>query len=181
MQGQNILLGVTGGIAAYKTPELVRQLKRSGADVQVLMTPYAHHFVTPLALGTVSQRRIYQDFYNEETGEWHNHVAFGNWADCYLIAPLTSNTLAKMRYGFCDNLVLATYLSATCRVAIAPAMDRDMYQHPAVQENLQVLKERHHQVIGPDHGVLASGLEGTGRMADPAEIVSTLKTTPSFS
>ena len=181
MQGRNILLGVTAGIAAYKTPDLVRQLVKAGANVQVLMTPYAHHFVTPLALGTVSEKRIYSDFYNQKTGEWHNHVAFGNWADCYLIAPLTSNTLAKMRYGFCDNLVLATYLSATCPVAIAPAMDRDMYPHPAVQDNLTVLQERRHEVIGPDSGSLASGLEGSGRMAEPAAIVSTLKTTISSS
>lgn len=177
MHGYNILLGVTGGIAAYKTPDLVRQLVKAGASVQVLMTPYASHFVTPLALSTVSQGPVYQNFYNPESGEWHNHVAFGNWAHCFVIAPLTSNTAAKMRYGFCDNLVLATYLSATCPVVLAPAMDRDMYQHPAVQDNLRVLEHRQHQIIGPDQGELASGLEGTGRMADPIDIVNTLKNT----
>ncbi len=175
MEGRHILLGISGGIAAYKTPDLVRQLKKSGAEVQVLMTPYAYHFVSHLSLATVSEKPVFADFYNQQTGEWINHVQFAKWADAYLIAPLTSNTLAKLTYGFCDNLVLATYLSATCPVQVAPAMDRDMYKSSAVQYNLRILEERGHQVIGPEEGSLASGLEGKGRMTEPEDLVNTLK------
>jgi phosphopantothenoylcysteine decarboxylase/phosphopantothenate--cysteine ligase len=175
MEGRHILLGVSGGIAAYKAPDLVRHLKKAGAEVQVLMTPYAYHFVSHLSLATVSENPVFSDFYNFQTGEWVNHVHFAQWADVYLIAPLTSNTLAKMTYGFCDNLVLAAYLSSTCPVGVAPAMDRDMYKHPAVQYNLRVLEDRGHQVIGPEEGSLASGLEGKGRMTEPEELVNSLK------
>jgi phosphopantothenoylcysteine decarboxylase/phosphopantothenate--cysteine ligase len=175
MEGRHILLGVSGGIAAYKTPDLVRQLKKTGAEVQVLMTPYAYHFVSHLSLATVSENPVFSEFYNQQTGEWVNHVDFANWADAYLIAPLTSNTLAKLTYGFCDNLVLATYLSATCPVLVAPAMDRDMYQHSTVQYNLRTLEARGHQIIGPEEGSLASGLEGKGRMTEPEDLTNTLK------
>lgn len=176
MQGQCLLVGVTGGIAAYKTPELVRGLTKAGAGVQVLMTPYAHHFVTPLTLATVSGRPVYSDFYDEKTGEWFNHVNFAEWADGFLLAPLTANSLAKLCNGFCDNLVMATYLSTTCPIALAPAMDRDMYQHPAIQNNLRVMQERGHRLIGPETGALASGMDGMGRMVEPASIIATLKT-----
>lgn len=180
MQGANVLLGVTGGIAAYKTPELVRELVKEGADVQVLLTPYAHHFVSHLSLATVSDKPVFSAYFNEQTGEWVNHVQLAEEADAMLVAPLTSNTLAKMAYGFCDNLLLATYLSATCPIAVAPAMDRDMYHHPAVQQNLHILAERGHQIIGPASGELASGQYGTGRMTQPEDLVKALKKQFSF-
>ncbi len=181
MEGANVLLGVTGGIAAYKTPELVRQFKKAGAHVQVVVTKDALHFVTKLSLSTVSERPVYASYFNEETGEWVNHVHLAEQADFMLIAPLTSNTLAKMAHGFCDNLLLATYLSATCPIWVAPAMDRDMYQHPAVQANMRTMEERGHQVIGPEEGELASGQAGKGRMTEPEDLVNTLKSHSPFS
>ena len=175
MDGKKVLLGVTGGIAAYKAAILVRSLIREGAEVQPILTPFSTNFITPLTLSTVSQKPVYQDFFDRKTGEWVNHVHLANWADLVLIAPLTAHSLAKLRYGFCDNLLLATYLSATCPVALVPAMDRDMYQHPAVQENLETVKSRGHSIIGPEEGSLASGLEGVGRMSEPEAIIDKLK------
>lgn len=167
---KKIILGVSASIAAYKTPDLVRLLVKQGAEVQVVMTPAAADFVTPLSLATVSKREVFKDVSNE--AHWHNHVALGRWADLMLIAPCSANTLAKLANGLCDNMVQAVYLSATCPVMIAPAMDVDMWEHPATQHNLERLKSFGVQIIEPEYGELASGLMGKGRMAEPAHIVS---------
>ncbi|WP_128331436.1 bifunctional phosphopantothenoylcysteine decarboxylase/phosphopantothenate--cysteine ligase CoaBC [Apibacter sp. HY039] len=172
LQGKKILLLVTAGIAAYKTSFLVRLLKKKGADVQVLMTPDSHHFVTPLTLSTLSKNPVYTEFFDGETGDWNNHVDLALHADYILIAPATSNTLSKMASAEADNLVLATYLSAVCPVFFAPAMDLDMYKNPFNQENINRLQNKGDILIPPNKGELASGLEGEGRMAEPEEIVS---------
>jgi len=166
MQGKKILLGVTGGIAAYKTPLLVRLLVKAGAEVRVVATESAFDFVTPLTLSTVSKNPVESEFFDER-GTWNNHVELGLWADVFLIAPATANTIGKMANGLCDNLLLAAYLSAKCSVAIAPAMDLDMLQHPSVQKNLRTLAEFGNHIIEPASGELASGLEGKGRMPEP--------------
>lgn len=171
LQGKKILLGVTGSIAAYKTPELVRQLVNKGAVVKVIVTNAAMDFVSPLVLSTVSKNKIYTSFYSENKSAWNNHVELGLWADLFLIAPASANTIAKMNHGICDNLLLATYLSAKCPVAIAPAMDLDMYRHYTTRRNISSLKENNVQVIGPETGELASGLSGEGRMTEPDKIV----------
>ena len=172
LQGRRILLGITGSIAAYKAAQLCRLLVTAGAEVQVVMTPLAKHFITPLTMATLSKHPILVDFFDPENGAWHSHVSLGEWADCYLIAPATANTLAKMAAGIADNLLLTTYLSARCPVAVAPAMDLDMYAHVATQQNLRTLAERGVQIVEPAEGELASGLHGKGRMAEPAEIVA---------
>lgn len=176
LAGKHILLGVSGGIAAYKTTFLVRLLVRRGAKVKVIMTSSAKDFVSPLTLSTLSQHPVYLDFVDELEGtlQWNNHVELAKWADLFLIAPLTSNTLAKMVSGACDNLLLATYMSSSCKVFVAPAMDLDMYAHPATHENLSVLRSRGVEVIPATSGFLASGLEGEGRMAEPESIVEQL-------
>lgn len=171
LQGKHILLGVTGSIAAYKAAALCRQLMKAGAEVQVLMTPLAKQFITPLTMATLSKRPILVEFFDPENGAWNSHVSLGEWADCCLIAPATANTLAKMAHGIADNLLLTTYLSARCPVFVAPAMDLDMYAHETTQENLRTLRTRGVRVIEPTEGELASGLSGKGRMADPEEIV----------
>ncbi len=170
LQGKNILLGVTGGIAAYKSASLCRLLKRAGADVRVVMTPIAKQFITPLTMATLSKNPILVEFFDPENGAWNSHVSLGEWADCYLIAPATANTLAKMACGIADNLLLTTYLSARCPVVIAPAMDLDMFAHPATQENLTKLESRGIRIVAPGSGELASGLVGMGRMAEPEQI-----------
>ena len=175
LKGRNILLGVTGSIAAYKAAMLCRLLKTSGADVRVVMTPLAKQFITPLTMATLSKNPILVEFFDPENGAWNSHVSLGEWADCYLIAPATANTLAKMACGIADNLLLTTYLSARCPVAVAPAMDLDMYAHPATQENLEKLRAAGVAVIEPDEGELASGLCGKGRMAEPAQIVRSVE------
>ena len=172
---KRILLGVSGGIAAYKTPELVRLFKKSGAEVQVICTPSALQFVTLKTLSVVSERQALVDFFDEETGMWNHHVNLGLWADAMVIAPCGSNTLSKMVSGQCDNLLLTTYLSARCPVWIAPAMDLDMYLHPSVQEHLVTLQNRGVHLIDAEVGPLASGLEGKGRMAEPENIVTVLQ------
>ena len=164
LQGKNILLGITGGIAAYKIPLLIRLLKKAGANVQVVMTPAAKDFVTPLTLSTLSGNPVHTGFFNAETGEWNSHVDLGLWADLLLIAPVTANTLAKMANGIADNYLLTVYLSARCAVMLAPAMDLDMYKHPATHENIAKLQLRGHRIIAPGTGELASGLCGEGRM-----------------
>lgn len=174
LQNKNILVAVTGGIAAYKINNLVRQLVKEGAEVQVLMTPDAKSFVSPLTLGTLSRRPVYSDFYGEN-GTWNNHVELALWTDLMLVAPCTANTLAKMVHGLCDNLVLATYMSAKCPVVIAPAMDLDMYAHPTTRQNLEIAQDFGHIIIPAEEGELASGLHGQGRMAEPETIVDTLK------
>lgn len=171
LAGKKILLGVCGSIAAYKSALLIRLLVKHGADVKVIMTSSAHDFITPLTLATLSKNPVLTNFSKDETGQWNNHVELGLWADLMIIAPASANTLAKMANGLCDNLLLATYLSARCPVLFAPAMDLDMWQHPATQSNLQRLATFGNQLIEPTHGELASGLIGTGRMAEPEQIV----------
>ncbi len=174
MTGKNILVGITGGIAAYKVAILVRLLVRNNNNVKVVMTPMAKHFITPLTLATLSKNPILVDFYNPENGDWNSHVDMGLWADAYVIAPATANTIAKMANGIADNLLLTTYLSAKCPVFFAPSMDLDMFKHQATQKNIQTLVERGNFVIDATSGELASGLEGKGRMAEPEIIYNSL-------
>lgn len=171
IQGKKILICVSGGIAAYKINILIRNLVKKGAQVQVLMTPPAVNFVSKLTLSTLSKNPVYSDFYSEN-GTWNNHVEFALWADVLLMAPCTANTLGKMVHGLCDNLVLATYMSAKCPVFIAPAMDLDMYVHPSTKQNLELAEDFGHIIIPAETGELASGLHGQGRMAEPEMIVS---------
>ncbi len=166
----NILLCVTGSIAAYKAAMLCRLFKREGCDVRVIMTPLAKEFITPLTMATLSKHPILVEFFNPENGEWNSHVSLGEWADVMVIAPATANTMAKMVAGVADNLLLTTYLSARSPVVIAPAMDLDMYGHVTTQSNLATLRERGVEVVEPQSGELASGLVGKGRMAEPEEI-----------
>ncbi|HUQ67588.1 MAG TPA: bifunctional phosphopantothenoylcysteine decarboxylase/phosphopantothenate--cysteine ligase CoaBC, partial [Flavitalea sp.] len=168
-KGKKILLAVTGSIAAYKAPLIVRLLVKEGADVKVVMTPAAKDFVTPLTISTVSKNPVISELFTEQS--WSNHVMMGRWADLMLVAPLSCNTLAKMANGFCDNMVLATYLSATCPVVVAPAMDEDMWKHPSTKINLKKLEEAGNTIIPVDNGDLASGLIGEGRMAEPENIL----------
>ena len=166
----NIVLGITAGIAAYKTPQLVRLLTKNGHNVKVILTENAKEFVTPLTLSTVSKNPVLTSFSSPE-GDWHSHVELALWADAMLIAPATANTLAKMAHGVCDNLLLATYFSAKTPVFVAPAMDLDMYAHPTVAENLAKLASYGNHIIPATYGELASGLVGQGRMAEPEDIV----------
>lgn len=170
MKGKHILIGVTGGIAAYKIALLIRMLVKAGAEVKVIFTPEAHHFVTPLTFSTLSKNPVLTEF-SDENGNWNSHVELALWADAFLIAPCTANTLAKMTTGACDNLLLAAYLSAKCPVFIAPAMDLEMYQHPAVVANMEKIRSfKNHTLIPAEDGELASGLIGQGRMAEPEKI-----------
>ena len=175
LKGKHIILGITGSIAAYKAAMLCRLLVKEGAEVRVIMTPLAKQFITPLTMATLSKHPILVDFFNPENGEWNSHVSLGEWADLLLIAPATANTLAKMVTGVADNLLLTTYLSARSKVAVAPAMDLDMYAHITTQNNLKTLAERGVAIIEPQAGELASGLIGKGRMAEPEEIVEEVK------
>ncbi len=175
LKGKKILVGITGGIAAYKIPSLIRLLIKSGAEVQVVTTPSALHFVTPLVLSTLSNKPVFSKFSDDDTGQWNSHVALANWADLMLFAPLTANTLAKMAHGQADNLLTAVYLSAKCPVFVAPAMDLDMYAHPTTKQNLQALQSFGNHVIPATSGFLASGLEGLGRMEEPENIVKFLE------
>ena len=175
LKGKHIILGITGSIAAYKSAVHCRLLVRSGAEVKVVMTPLAKQFITPLTMATLSQNPILVDFFNPENGEWNSHVKLGEWADLYLIAPATANTMAKMATGVADNLLLTTYLSARCDVAVAPAMDLDMYAHVATQRNMERLREDGVHIIEPGSGFLASGLVGKGRMAEPQDIVKAVE------
>jgi phosphopantothenoylcysteine decarboxylase/phosphopantothenate--cysteine ligase len=174
MQGKRILLGITGGIAAYKIAFLIRMLKKSGAEVRCIMTPASCDFISPLVVSTLSVNPVGIEFWNKQTGEWTNHVEYGLWADVLLIAPLTASTLAKMTIGNSDNLLLATYLSMKGPTIVAPAMDLDMYQHPSVKRNLLQLESDGVSVIPAESGELASGLEGDGRMAEPETIFTAL-------
>ena len=175
MHGKRIIVGVTGSIAAYKAAALVRLLVKEGAEVKVVMTELAKQFITPLTMATLSKHPVMVEFYNPENGDWHSHVDMGLWADLYLIAPATANTLGKMAHGIADNLLLTTYLSAKCPVMVAPAMDLDMYRHPATQRNLEILKGFGNLIVEAETGELASGLIGKGRMAEPEEIVRFVK------
>ncbi|WP_418262874.1 bifunctional phosphopantothenoylcysteine decarboxylase/phosphopantothenate--cysteine ligase CoaBC [Flavobacterium faecale] len=174
LNGKKILLGVSGGIAAYKTASLVRLFIKAGAHVQVIMTPASKDFVTPLTLSTLSKNPVYSSFYNEDDqeAEWNNHVELGLWADLMLVAPATANTLSKMTNGNCDNLLIATYLSAKCPVYVAPAMDLDMYKHPSTIASFSALQKFGNTIIPAESGELASGLSGEGRMAEPENIIS---------
>ncbi|QXP67268.1 bifunctional phosphopantothenoylcysteine decarboxylase/phosphopantothenate--cysteine ligase CoaBC [Polaribacter sp. AHE13PA] len=175
LSGKKILLGITAGIAAYKTAGLVRLFIKLGAEVKVIMTPASKDFITPLTLSTLSKNPVYSTFYNKEDEEnelWNNHVDLGLWADYMLVAPATANTMSKMTNGTCDNLLLAVYLSAKCPIYFAPAMDLDMYIHPSTKESLQKLESFGNTIIPATSGELASGLVGEGRMAEPEDIVS---------
>ena len=174
LSGKKIVLGVSGGIAAYKTAILARLFIKAGAHVQVIMTPASKDFVTPLTLSTLSKNPVHSTFYNEEdeNAQWNNHVELGLWADMMVIAPATANTLSKMANGNCDNLLIATYLSAKCKVYFAPAMDLDMYKHPSTVASFDNLKKFGNIIIPAETGELASGLSGEGRMAEPENIVA---------
>ncbi|QXP74091.1 bifunctional phosphopantothenoylcysteine decarboxylase/phosphopantothenate--cysteine ligase CoaBC [Tenacibaculum sp. AHE15PA] len=174
LSGKKVLLGVTAGIAAYKTANLVRLFIKSGAEVTVVMTPASKDFITPLTLSTLSKNPVHSTFYEKEDENelWNNHVDLGLWADIMIVAPATANTLSKMTNGTCDNLLLATYLSAKCPVYFAPAMDLDMYQHPSTKKSLDSLQDFGNILIPATSGELASGLVGEGRMAEPEDIVS---------
>jgi phosphopantothenoylcysteine decarboxylase/phosphopantothenate--cysteine ligase len=175
LKNKNILIGVTGSIAAYKIASLVRLLVKEEANVKVIMTDAAKTFITPLTLSTLSKNPVLSAFAADETGQWNNHVELGLWADVMLIAPASANTLAKCAHGICDNLLVATYLSARCAVYFAPAMDLDMYAHFSSKNNLKLLTDNGNHLIEPNEGELASGLEGKGRMAEPEEMVEVLE------
>lgn len=173
LRNKRILLGVTGSIAAYKSANLVRELVKAGADVRVILTPAAKDFVTPLTLGTLSKNPVLTSLVkDDDKGEWNNHVELGLWADLFIVAPASANTLAKMAHGEADNLLLTTYLSAKCPVYFAPAMDLDMHAHDANQKNIQILTDRGNIHLPSESGELASGLHGNGRMMEPENIVS---------
>ena len=171
LKGKKVLLGVTASIAAYKTAELVRLFKKAGASVRVIQTEASLDFVAPLTLATLSENPVLTKMVDADSGEWSNHVELGLWVDIMVIAPLTANTMAKMKSGECDNLLLATYLSAKCPVYFAPAMDLDMYKHPSTKANITTLQEYGNILIPSGFGELASGLVGEGRMAEPSEII----------
>lgn len=176
LRGKKIILGISGGIAAYKTAALVRLFIKAGAHVQVIMTPASLDFITPLTLSTLSKNPVHSKFYNEEEGaKWNNHVELGLWADLMIIAPATANTLSKMVNGNCDNLLIATYLSAKCPVYFAPAMDLDMYKHPSTVASFNSLNQFGNILIPAETGELASGLTGEGRMAEPENIIAFLE------
>ena len=172
LNGKKILIGVCGSIAAYKTAYIIRLLKKQHADVRVIMTPSASGFITALTLSTLSKNPVLTRFTVGDQGEWNNHVELGLWADVFVIAPASANTLAKMANGICDNLLLAVYLSARCPVYVAPAMDLDMHKHASTQANMRILQESGVKIIDAEHGELASGLTGIGRIAEPESIVS---------
>lgn len=174
VSGKKILIAVSGGIAAYKIHFLIRDFVKKGAEVQVIMTPDAENFVTKLSLSTLSKKPVYTNFYGDN-GTWNSHVELALWADVMIVAPCTSNTLSKMVHGTCDNLLIATYMSAKCPVFIAPAMDLDMYQHPSTRKNLELAESYGHYIIPAESGELASGLIGQGRMAEPETIVKNIE------
>ena len=175
LKNKNILLGVCGSIASYKSANLIRLLVKDGANVRVVMTKDACNFISPLTLSTLSRNPVLNNYFDPETGSWNNHVELGLWADLMLIAPITANTLGKFAIGLCDNLLSAVYLSAKCPVFFAPAMDLDMWKHPATQKNIESLKSFGNTMIQPEYGELASGLSGEGRMAEPENILEFLK------
>ena len=177
LQGKHILLGVMGSIAAYKAAVLCRLLRTAGAEVKVVMTATAKQFITPLTMATLSKNPILVEFFNPENGEWNSHISLGEWADCYVIAPATANTIAKMATGVADNLLLTTYLSARCKTIVAPAMDCDMFAHITTQTNLATLRSHGVTIADSPAGELASGLTGKGRMAEPEQILALIEQT----
>lgn len=174
LSGKKILIAISGGIAAYKIHFLIRDFVKKGAEIQVIMTPDAENFVTKLSISTLSKKPVYSDFYSDN-GTWNSHVEMALWADVMIVAPCTASTLSKMVHGLCDNLVIATYMSAKCPVFIAPAMDLDMYAHPSTTKNLELAESFGHHIIPAESGELASGLIGQGRMAEPETIVQTIE------
>lgn len=174
LKGKKIVLGISGSIAAYKACQIIRLLVKAGAEVQVVITPAGKEFITPITLSALTQKPVISDFFSQRDGTWHSHVALGLWADAMLIAPCTASTLGKMAHGVADNMLITTYLSMKAPVFIAPAMDLDMYAHPTTQQNLDILRSFGNQVIEPQSGFLASGLEGKGRMEEPEKIVDFL-------
>jgi phosphopantothenoylcysteine decarboxylase/phosphopantothenate--cysteine ligase len=175
LKGKKILVGITGGIAAYKTASVIRLLVKDGAEVKVIMTDHAREFITPLTISTLSKNPVLTEFFNPEDGDWNSHIDLGMWADLFLIAPATANSIARMANGIADNLLLTTYLSARCPVFVAPSMDTDMLSHPATIINIETLKAFGNKILEPVTGDLASGLTGKGRMAEPDEIVKEIK------
>jgi phosphopantothenoylcysteine decarboxylase/phosphopantothenate--cysteine ligase len=170
LKGKRVLIGISGGIAAYKIPYLVRLFKKAGAEVRCILSPSASSFVTPLTLATISDNEVHSELFNPQSGQWTNHVELGLWADVMVIAPLTASTLSKLVVGHSDNLLMTTFLSAKCPIVVAPAMDLDMYAHASTQENLATIKGRGVFVLDAEEGELASGLVGKGRMAEPEQI-----------
>jgi phosphopantothenoylcysteine decarboxylase / phosphopantothenate---cysteine ligase len=175
LTGKKILVGVTGGIAAYKTASVIRFLIRNEASVRVIMTAHAKEFITPLTLATLSKNPVLTEFFDPEDGNWNSHIDLGIWADLFLIAPATANTIGKMAAGIADNLLLTTYLSARCPVMVAPSMDTDMLKHPATLRNIETLRSYGNIILDPESGELASGLSGKGRMVEPDEIVKEIE------
>jgi phosphopantothenoylcysteine decarboxylase/phosphopantothenate--cysteine ligase len=175
LAGKKILVGITGGVAAYKTATIVRLLIKEGAEVRVIMTQHAKDFITPLTMATLSKNPVYTDFFKPESGEWNSHVDFGIWADLFLIAPATASSIARMANGIADNLLITTYLSARCPVFIAPSMDVDMLNHPSSTINIETLRSFGNTILEPAEGELASGLTGKGRMSEPETIVGEIK------
>jgi phosphopantothenoylcysteine decarboxylase/phosphopantothenate--cysteine ligase len=175
LKGKKIVIGITGSIAAYKMPLLIRLLVKEEAEIQVIMTPSARDFVTPLTLATLSQRPVLIDGFDSDNGHWNSHVELGRWADVMLIAPASANSLAKMASGIADNFLLTVYLAAKCPVFIAPAMDLDMFHHKTTQSNIETLHSFGNKIIAPKEGELASGLCGAGRLEEPEEILLILK------
>ena len=171
LSGKHIVLGICGGIAAYKSVSLLRLFIKAGAEVQVVITPAGKEFITPVTLSALSHKPVVSEFFSANTGEWHSHVDLGLWADCMVIAPATASTIGKMANGIADNMLVTTYLSAKSPVFIAPAMDLDMMRHPSTQANLSRLRSYGNHIIEPASGYLASGLEGKGRMEEPENIV----------
>ena len=174
LKGKKIVLGITGSIAAYKSCYIIRELVKAGAEVQVVITPAGKEFITPITLSALTQKPVISEFFSQRDGTWHSHVKLGLWADAMLIAPCTASTLGKMANGIADNMLITTYLSMKAPVFIAPAMDLDMYQHPTTQQNMERLRSFGNHIIEPQSGFLASGLEGKGRMEEPAQIVKYL-------
>ncbi len=175
LHGKHIVLGICGGIAAYKSVSLLRLLVKAGAEVQVVITPAGKEFITPVTLSALSQKPVVSEFFTANTGEWHSHVDLGLWADCMVIAPATASSIGKMAHGIADNMLITTYLSAKSPVFLAPAMDLDMMAHPSTQANLQLLRSYGNHIIEPEVGYLASGLTGKGRMEEPEKIVEALE------
>jgi phosphopantothenoylcysteine decarboxylase/phosphopantothenate--cysteine ligase len=174
LTGKKILIGVCGGIAAYKTATVIRLLVKEGSEVKVIMTDHAKDFITPLTLATLSKNPVLTEFFSPENGNWNSHIELGLWSDLFLIAPATANTISKMANGIADNLLLTTYLSSRCPVFIAPSMDMDMLNHASVSKNIEKLRSYGNYVLDAPDGELASGLSGKGRMAEPEDIVKEL-------
>lgn len=175
LKGKNIVLGITGSIAAYKSCLIIRELIKDGAEVQVIITPAGKEFITPVTLSALTHKPVVSEFFSQKDGTWNSHVDLGLWADAMLVAPCTASTLGKMAGGVADNMLITTYLSMKAPVFVAPAMDLDMYRHPSTQKNIEILRSHGNHIIEPASGFLASGLEGKGRMEEPGNIVKAME------